>query len=506
MKTHTKLKLEKLKIIDAEASREAADESEFRDSFGAALRKSLKAGNSRELAYEQLAYDARVRAAKRRARRLAQAVGLRYWPALLPRAMRVEWNNIAANVDPAAFVIAEQILARKAGGFWGESLRDMKGISHGGWDSHGCHGLAAVEVAEMWIAAGCRDTPKFRAQVLTGHLAKKGESLPQFLNFARGKRWALRWPRYSENGDVSRKALAALGRLSAELRHAAMRGMEAGRCRNGRARPCAEGTYRIRDLRWIEVARIQRLRTVDAPIPSSFRELGKVQRPAALPEGAHILRAAMLPPKVAEAQFGLQRAPRSYFSLPLPGGRENHPLTWAEVAPFAGRGNTARDRDQYFAELISAPFPLVWREDDNVSMSVHRTAVRHGWRVHYGLEWPNASPISLVESPNGRTFHSAFVYNSDRDLIGDAIRNFRRQDAVEKENRVEVRGNVSCLVFREDSYRAGNCDRGTEAFLAANGWEGRWYVPLIWLADSQNQRAINAAKVAAARLDAIMGC
>ncbi len=57
-------------------------------------------------------------------------------------------------------------------------------------------------------------------------------------------------------------------------------------------------------------------------------------------------------------------------------------------------------------------------------------------------------------------------------------------------------GKLEILVTREDSYAAGNCWQGTEAFAQQHGYMGRLYAPATALLSSGNYRAVAAAKVA----------
>jgi hypothetical protein len=175
------------------------------------------------------------------ARRRAADMGLAYWPALL-----CNWQKRTAEeglrVDPRAFSVAERVLTDKVGSRWGETLPDGS-RSYGGWDSYGAHGLSPWDVARMWLAAGCRNSYKFRAQVAGGVFAKKGDSTNFLTAFIRGYKWV------QENGlerlQLSRKAIAALGRISWYCRWAAVHGLRKG-----------EKPLRIRDLNWaaVEVA------------------------------------------------------------------------------------------------------------------------------------------------------------------------------------------------------------------------------------------------------------
>jgi hypothetical protein len=166
-------------------------------------------------------------AVKYRAKRL----GLVYWPALA----------YGPKVDPRAFLMAEQVLAKKSGSYWGEILSDGS-RSNGGWDSWGHYGLAPSDIARMWYAAGCRNSKKFRLQVATGIFARKGESVPQFAAYVRGWRW-LRSNRLEGMLYLSRKAVAALGRLTWHSRWAAINNLPQER----------DKPLRTRDLNWAAV-------------------------------------------------------------------------------------------------------------------------------------------------------------------------------------------------------------------------------------------------------------
>lgn len=186
----------------------------------------------------------------RRLQRRANKIGLKYWPAL------------AANgCNPLAFVSAEQVL-RQAPAFR-DDLHPNRG-----WDSHGHHGLSGRRVAQLWYAAGCKDNLKFRTSVGLcatfgpGHYydldVRKGDSVPFLRNYARGLRWFNRHGCRATTADgkpetvrLSRKAIAALGRLTPEARVAALMGV-ASIDTGPRWTP-----LRVAHLNWPEVARYQ---------------------------------------------------------------------------------------------------------------------------------------------------------------------------------------------------------------------------------------------------------
>lgn len=174
----------------------------------------------------------------RNARKAAARMGLAYWPALLPA--QSDWR-----VDPAAYVAAEAVLSTHHGLY---NRNPTTGeVCHGGWDSHGHYGVSPGQVRRMWQAAGCRDGRKFRAQVRTGVIARKGDSAPFAQHLGIGTAWFNRnQAAFPNHVWMSRKVLAILGRLSPALRWAAMDGVVSG-----------DTPVRVRDLNWAAVAAAQ---------------------------------------------------------------------------------------------------------------------------------------------------------------------------------------------------------------------------------------------------------
>lgn len=221
----------------------------------------------------------RTRREVRELRARAATYGLAYWPAL-----RV------GGCDPRAYAIAERVLIARTGEVWGERLPSGE-RSHGGWDFWGDHGLAPTTVRAAWLAAGCRDGGKFRAQVRAGIVARSSDSLPQTLALIRGTRWLAAW---QHGVQLSRRAVMALGRLSPEMRHAAMRDVQpSGAVRylpgNGQVWD-ADGAHtvlrtlpvpvRVRDLNWVAVAAAQALRADGSPRALVMRALALPANPA----------------------------------------------------------------------------------------------------------------------------------------------------------------------------------------------------------------------------------
>lgn len=182
---------------------------------------------------------------KRAAKLLAKKVELAYWPALA----------FGPKIDPAAYVAAETVLTKEVGSKYGDlvAVTEGGGRSRGGWDSYGYRGLSSYGAARCWYAAGCKDSPKYRAQVArlarisaqsrsevyASDFAKKSESLMCYLNVAKGGAWLRK--HFESDISYSRKALGALGRLPWYCRWAAVCDVAAT---EGRAR------VRVRDMNW----------------------------------------------------------------------------------------------------------------------------------------------------------------------------------------------------------------------------------------------------------------
>lgn len=146
--------------------------------------------------------------------------------------------------------------------------------------------------------------------------------------------------------------------------------------------------------------------------------------------------------------------------------------------------------------------------------AIHRPAtVRHGVAMQ--------RTVLLQESrrgkPSGRTVGylvsiGGFQYHADEwresGAVKAAIEAFRRaQDArtvgaevlPKAARKAFLAGEFEILVTRQDSYAAGNCSPGTEAFIASKGWRDRWCAPASVLLASGNPRAVAAAQVALRR-------
>ena len=209
-----------------------------------------------------------------KAKRMAKQIGLLYWPALMDH----------HGVDPMAFVHAEAI------------LRESDGINEWG-NGKECHvswvWLTPSGVAAMWKAARKRNNEKFRYQVLHRIVAKKGDNLAFLKKYQEGLDWVREWCPNLE--DMSRKTIAVIGRVSEEARHTLIGTIKDEHWRD---------SLRVRDLNWTGVQALEKLRN-----EGSERSL--------------LIRAALLPPKVAVKLLGLPAQ-----------GVDQHPIGQDRVREF----------------------------------------------------------------------------------------------------------------------------------------------------------------------------
>jgi len=117
--------------------------------------------------------------------------------------------------------------------------------------------------------------------------------------------------------------------------------------------------------------------------------------------------------------------------------------------------------------------------------------VLHG--VSCILGWTGEIPFTgggrmflLRQEHTGRTFHESFWKGTTKERVRGALRAWRQQKELERLDADLIsflRGDYGfCpLVYRQDSYRAGNCQPGTESWLNQLGWGNKEFIPAQWL-------------------------
>lgn len=105
----------------------------------------------------------------------------------------------------------------------------------------------------------------------------------------------------------------------------------------------------------------------------------------------------------------------------------------------------------------------------------------------------------LVLGPGGRSYH-ALAHVSTTDAAREALDAWKRRMETEREMHLPDPCRVTLLVTRQDSWAAGNCHAGTEAFLRRHGWQDRWYILARQLLETSEPLAYNAVRRAATTL------
>lgn len=175
--------------------------------------------------------------------------------------------------------------------------------------------------------------------------------------------------------------------------------------------------------------------------------------------------------------------------------RDGH---WDDHSLRAGQFRSAyRAARDWLVEHRSAAYLLEDKSDGvAVRLATEPAYNRHGIEVSRALqvdEWGQRKLLWLVRFGE-RTFHAerpseVFVGYDEQCLVSgavvavsDAIEAWRRQDVLRAESSEIIgfltgEGGDTCPLFtRADSYRAGNCAAGTDAFLRARGWKHRQFV------------------------------
>lgn len=143
-------------------------------------------------------------------------------------------------------------------------------------------------------------------------------------------------------------------------------------------------------------------------------------------------------------------------------------------------------------EALAVSDRLRYDTTDGVEMLVdprisqlHGVEIRAGWVKSRGRFGNNGRLYLLRQVRTGRTYH-ADSHLSPREAVKRAIGAWRRQAVLEAKEAdligfLQGKWGYSPLVYRGSSYKAGNCQAGTEAWLKRQGWSGRKFIPGIWL-------------------------
>ena len=186
----------------------------------------------------------RQRQVVRRGRRIAERIGLHYWPAIA----------YGPRVDPKAYLVAEKVQSKGwTLPLWGDPMPGTEKKSHGGWDMDGKKGNTPGDIARMWYNAGCKDSPKFRIQVARHTEVPKRITGGRVRDYLRGLAWV-----EAHSGEITARytprAMCALGRISPWARWVAT---------HTASQMLKNEPYKkkvdLNELDWAEVARLQKL-------------------------------------------------------------------------------------------------------------------------------------------------------------------------------------------------------------------------------------------------------
>jgi hypothetical protein len=128
-------------------------------------------------------------------------------------------------------------------------------------------------------------------------------------------------------------------------------------------------------------------------------------------------------------------------------------------------------------EVLIDPQPALAKVGATVS---RYKQLADGPKVHWTFGW-------LVRVGDRTYHHSSYGQGGEpSEALRQALKAWKEQDKLLK-LKADLVGFLSgdhgfCpLVAREDSYQAGNCSPGTEAWINQNGWGGRKFIPAVWL-------------------------
>lgn len=145
-----------------------------------------------------------------------------------------------------------------------------------------------------------------------------------------------------------------------------------------------------------------------------------------------------------------------------------------------------------FNEAIASSDRLVFDNTDRVELLLDPATTQVIHRVECTIGWGanKTSQFILRQGGTNRTFHVQIGWSQKADdprsAVKKAIAAWHKQVVLERKEADLVaflRGDRGfCpLIYRQESYRAGNCQSGTEAWVVRNGWSNRRFIPAEWL-------------------------
>ncbi len=171
-----------------------------------------------------------------------------------------------------------------------------------------------------------------------------------------------------------------------------------------------------------------------------------------------------------------------------------HEVVEGLVADFYRRRCTGLRRQTVVKNIATGrTYHLSWLPSEQPTEAILQTSE---WS-QVSRAWGNGLEIIRPKEDAGKKVGGSAKY-WQRYAIRLAAEAWATQDREAKANGLELPANVTVLACLADSYAAGNCERGTAAFMAANGWAHRRFVPVQWLLNKES-RAQSTARVALGR-------
>ncbi len=398
---------------------------------------------------EAIALERAKDATEKRIKRLARFLGIKHWPALTTPGCSV-----------AAILRAEELLLRWTAQDAGKDPAELE-KAHGptpGFDAAGHYGFTGGNLLRVFKAARCTVGARFDALLRRAYENGKckGKSPEGFA--ARAQLWAYksgfslrkialiqRGASAIHRGRASSQALYALGRMSRIAALAAASG----------AKPDQPGKpIRLRNLNW---AAAKEAIAAQAAIKAGTASIEQKK-----------LVFSLLSGREARINFAMK-----HFHMQ----------------------QSSRDG------VISMESEVLWTiHGVDLRLYIHAKCT---WRAAYYRD------IDILATRGPDSYHADNA--STREAVSRAIAAWKKQrkakiaageerrkaHAISELEASIAEGNVFCpIIYRKDSFAAGNCEPGTEAFAVKHGWGDKAFIPAQWLRNSTELRARNTYNVA----------
>lgn len=151
--------------------------------------------------------------------------------------------------------------------------------------------------------------------------------------------------------------------------------------------------------------------------------------------------------------------------------------SWAYERVIAGEFTCLRNA------LEAVPGRLVEDTTDGVHLYLDTATSKSSHGITTTDGWNDEGRLITFVQTDRRSYHAETQVPSM--AIKQALQAWKRQRDMERQESdllaVLQPEDQTVLVFRQDSYAAGNCQAGTNSWLSRLGWDDRQFVPVTWL-------------------------